>query len=215
MKALIYARCSTDDKKQDVEVQLRDLRRYCDSQGWDYDEVSEYGSGFKGDQPELKKCIEKIRRGYYKALIVYSMDRFSRQSPRKVNDLVGRIVEDYKCRFISLTENIDSDNELTWNLIRPMMVYFANLYSKQLGIKVKDGIKNAKAKGTYTGGRPAKKDRVNLDEVMALYEDTGSLRKTAAEYNKTRYIQNRISRTYVKRILDGEFSVAQKPCMVS
>jgi DNA invertase Pin-like site-specific DNA recombinase len=139
MKALIYARCSTDDKKQDVEVQLKDLRRYGDSQGWSYDEVSEYGSGFKGDQPELAKCIEKIRLGYYKAIIVYSMDRFSRQSPTKVNNLLGMIVEEYKCRFISLTDNLDSNNELIWNTMRYWMVYFANQYSKQLGIKVKAG----------------------------------------------------------------------------
>ena len=29
-KVIIYARCSTDEKKQDVEVQLKELRRWCD-----------------------------------------------------------------------------------------------------------------------------------------------------------------------------------------
>ena len=216
MKALIYARCSTDEKRQDVDVQLKALRRRCDAEGWDYDEVAEYGSGYKGKQPELDKCIEKIRQSEYKVLLVYSMDRFSRQNPRKVNDLVGRIVEDYKCRFITIMESIDSSNEMIWHGIRPLMVYFANLYSKQLGEKVKAGIKNAKDKKTYTGGRPSKEDKVNFKEVMEIYSKTNSLRKTAAEYNKTRYKDNRISRMYVKRILSGDIkvSVAQKPCAV-
>ena len=214
MKALIYARCSTDEKKQDVDVQLKALRRRCDSEDWDYDEVSEYGSGYKGKQPELDKCVEKIKQGYYKAILVYSMDRFSRENPRKVNDLVGRIVEDYKCRFITIMEGIDSSNEMIWHGIRPLMVYYANLYSKQLGEKVRGGIKNAKEKGIYTGGRPSKEDKVNFDEVKEIYNKTNSLRKTAAEYNKTRYKDNRISRMYVKRILSGEISLAQKPCTV-
>ena len=41
MKAVIYARCSTDESKQDVEAQLKELRRYCEAYGWGYEEVSE------------------------------------------------------------------------------------------------------------------------------------------------------------------------------
>ena len=45
---VIYSRCSTDEKRQDTEVQLVELRRYAKAYGWTYDEVSEYGSAFKG-----------------------------------------------------------------------------------------------------------------------------------------------------------------------
>ena len=47
-KAVIYARCSTEENRQDTENQLRELRRYCEAFGWPYEEVSEYDSGFKG-----------------------------------------------------------------------------------------------------------------------------------------------------------------------
>ncbi len=33
-KAVIYARCSTDESRQDVEVQLKELRRYAEAYGW-------------------------------------------------------------------------------------------------------------------------------------------------------------------------------------
>lgn len=58
MKAIIYARCRTDESRQDVEVQLGQLRR-------EYEQEFEYGSGYKGDQPKLKGCIGQIKMGLY------------------------------------------------------------------------------------------------------------------------------------------------------
>lgn len=201
MKTLVYARCSTDESKQDVELQLKELRRYCEHQGWEYDEISEYGSGYKGDQPKLREKIEQIRLGYYAVLIVYAMDRFSREHPRKVDELLNRIVFDYKCRFISLSDHIDSANETEWYIMRHMMTYFANNFSRRLSERVKGGIQRAKEKNTYSGGRP-KKHNVNVKEIRHLYVKTKSLRKTADLYNKNRYAGNRISRMYVKRCLN-------------
>ena len=119
-KVIIYSRCSTDEKRQDTDVQLKELRRYADAYGWKYDEVSEYGSGFKGEQPKLSEIIEKIKRKHYSIILVYSLDRFSREHPKKVNALLDQIVYDYKCRFISLAEGIDSQNEMIWHVIRPL-----------------------------------------------------------------------------------------------
>jgi len=202
-KVLIYARCSTDEARQDVKVQLKELRRYCEHQGWEYDEVAEYGSGYKGDQPKLREKLEQIKLGYYQIMLVWSMDRFSREHPRKVDELLNRIAYDHKCRFISLSEGIDSADEMKWHIMRHMMTYFANVYSRKLSERVKNGIKRAKEKGSYNGGRPVKNGKVDSEKIKRLYAETKSLRKTAELYNQTRYKDNRISRMYVKRVLDG------------
>ena len=72
-KVAIYARCSTDEKRQDVENQLRELRRYCESFDWPYEEVWEYNSGFKGTQAKLlhtrKTAPGHRRTDIYGALI--------------------------------------------------------------------------------------------------------------------------------------------------
>ena len=204
MKALIYARCSTSESRQDVEVQLKELRCYCRHHNWDYKEEAEYGSGYKGEQPRLNKRIDQIRKGHFDALIVYSMDRFSREHPRKVAELLNKIVYDYKSRFISLSDGIDSADDIKWHIMRHMMIYFSNIYSQRLSERVTSGIKRAKEKGTYKGGRPKKKDKVNMEEVKRIYEETKSMRKTAETYNQSRYKGNRISRMYVKRIINGE-----------
>ena len=184
MKALLYSRCSTDEKKQDVEIQAKELRRYAEAYGWEYEEITEYGSGYKGEQPKLKEAIERIRRREFNVILVYSMDRFSREHPQKVNALLDTIVYNHKCRFIALQQGIDSENELIWNAIKPLFTYFANVFSRNLSDKVTKGISRAKEKGTYKGGRPGKQEQINLELLKSLYVDCGSLRKATIEYNQ-------------------------------
>lgn len=204
MKTLIYARCSTDEAHQDVEVQLKELRRYCDHHGWSYDEVSEYGSGYKGDQPKLKEKLGDIKLGHYKIMLVWSMDRFSREHPRKVDELLNQIVYDYGCRFIAMADSIDSADEMKWHIMRHMLTYFANIYSRKLSERVKAGIARAKEKGSYRGGRPSKAEIVDCEAIKTIYGQTNSLRRTVELYNEKRYKDRRISRAYVARVINGK-----------
>jgi len=200
IKAVIYARCSTEESRQDVEVQLIELRRYCQAYGWQYDEVSEYGSGYKSNnQPKLEELIENIRLKRYNVLVVFSVDRFSRQSPSKINALLDTIVEQYKCRFIALQQGIDSENELTWHVVKPLFTYFANKFSKDLGEKIKKGIAQKRAKGVYNGGRPAKK--ADIDTIKVLRSKGLSLRLIAQEINQGKSERKKISYTTVQALL--------------
>ena len=211
MKAIIYARCSTDEKKQDVEVQLKELRRYCSAYGWEYDERSEYGSGYKEDnQPELDKVLELIRLKHYNTLIVFSMDRFSREHPKKINALLDKIVYVYKCRFIALQQGIDSDNEMTWHCIRPLFAYFANKYSRDLGEKIKKGIANKKDKGKYNGGRPTK--TVDVEDIIAQRANGASLRAITRQVNEGKSKKQRVSFQTINRLLQKhtEYSRCEK-----
>lgn len=200
IKAVIYARCSTDESKQDVEVQLIELRRYCEAYGWVYDEVWEYGSGYKADnQPKLDVVLENIRLKRVNVLVVFSVDRFSRQSPAKINALLDTIVERHGCRFIALQQGIDSEQELTWHVVKPLFTYFANKFSKDLGEKIKKGIAQKKVKGTYRGGRPVK--RVDLAIVRELKAKGISLRGIAEELNKDKPPRYQVSYITIKRLL--------------
>jgi DNA invertase Pin-like site-specific DNA recombinase len=199
-RAVIYARCSTDESKQDVEVQLKELRRYCEAYGWPFEEVFEYGSGYKVDnQPKLDEVIENIRLKRYSVLIVFSMDRFSRQSPSKINALLDTIVEQYGCRFLALQQGIDSQNDLTWHVVKPLFTYFANKFSKDLGEKVKKGIALKKVKGAYRGGRPAKK--ADLAIIGALRAKGLSLRAIAKEINTGKPERKKISYSSIQRLV--------------
>ncbi len=48
MRIAIYARCSTDESRQDVGNQIEVCKKYCVSQGWAFDVFPEYESAFSG-----------------------------------------------------------------------------------------------------------------------------------------------------------------------
>jgi len=151
MRAIIYTRCSTDESKQDTEVQLKELRAYCNKEGWTYDEVSEYSSGSKHIPEKLRDILRLIKEGHYDVILVHSLDRFSRLHPSSTNRMMDFIVKECKCRFISVQENIDSSNEIMWHIIRHLFQYFAWTYSKNLSEKVRLGMARAKQKGKKIG----------------------------------------------------------------
>ena len=199
IKAVIYARCSTDESKQDVEVQLKELRRYCEAYCWQYEEISEYGSGFKIDcQPKLDEVLESIRLKRFNVLLVFSMDRFSRQSPSKINALLDTIVERHGCRFIALQQGIDSQNELTWHVVKPLFTYFANKFSRDLGEKIKKGIARKKDLGLYN-----KTKQVDWKAIEALRGQGISFRGIADRLNQGLSPKQKVSFSTVRRVFQN------------
>lgn len=199
-KVVLYSRCSTDETRQDTENQLQELRRYCTAFGWPFDEVSEYDSGFKGTQPKLQAILEQIRRKEYDVLLVYSLDRFSRQAPSKVNRLLDAIVERDGCRFISRQEGIDSENELVWNAIRPLFSWFAFVYSRNLSEKIKIGIRTKRENGTYRGGRPAKQIDADRLKTLRLSNNGYGWRRLTQAYNQGLPDKQQVSVSLLRRV---------------
>lgn len=196
---LIYARCSTDDSKQDVTSQIDACKRYCDAQGWQYEIMQEYESAYNGKPRKVfTQVLERIRLKEFNTLMVYMLDRFSREAPTKTVTDLHKIVEEYKCRFISIKEGIDSNNDM-WQIIMMIFAYMANSYSKMLGIRVKEGIRRKKEKGEYSGGRPEKV--INIDKIKVLKADGLGLRTIALKYNEGLPKKEKISYQQVRRVL--------------
>lgn len=199
MRAVIYARCSTDESKQDVSNQIENCKRYCGAQGWQYEIMQEYESAYSGKERRVfNKLLERIRLKEFDILIVYMLDRFSRQAPTKIVSDLHNIVEINGCRFISLKEGIDSNNDM-WQIIMMIFAYMANNYSKMLGIRVREGIRIKKDKGEYTGGRPQKE--VNIVKLRALKGQGLSLRSIADQYNENLSKKEKVSYVQVGRLL--------------
>lgn len=158
MRAIIWCRCSTDEKKQDVELQIKPCIEYCEKQGWAYDVKSEYVSGYKSIPEKLLLILNLIAKRNYQVMVVYSLDRFSRLRPSITEKMLNHII-DSKCRFISLQENLDSDNPMIWYCFKGLWIYFANQYSLNLSQKIKAGMKAAKEDGKPIGRKPGSKDK--------------------------------------------------------
>ena len=158
MRAIIICRCSTDESRQDTKLQVDPCVDYCKKQNWSYDVLEYYGSASKGIPAELQQVLDLIAKRVYDILIVYSMDRFSRQKPSLTEKMLNHIIES-KCRFISLQENLDSDNPMIWYCFKGLWLYFANQYSLNLSEKVKAGMQKAKAEGKQIGRKVGSKDK--------------------------------------------------------
>ena len=172
MKAIVYARCSTDESKQDIELQIKPCSDYCVSQGWEFDVVYEYVSGSKATPPRLQQVLDAIARKEYEVIVVYSMDRFSRLKPGTTERMLNHIT-DCRCRFISILENLDSDNPLIWYAMKGLWIYFANLYSVNLSKKVRAGMAKAKEEGKPIGrpkGHRDKKPRSKKGYFNRIYK---------------------------------------------
>ena len=200
VRAIIYARCSTDEARQDCESQINELRRYAEAMGWEYDVEQEYDSAYRGKQEQLQRVLEQIRHGQYQVFIVWDLSRFSRQHPSKVNALLDTIVHRDACRFVSKQEGIDSDNELVWNCIKPLFSYFAFTFSRQLSERIKIGIRTKKEKGQYKGGRPAKQiDAERLKTIWRMYPQLGWRLKTA-RFNEGLDSKHQVSVSLLRKV---------------
>ena len=64
MKAAIYARVSTTNHQQDPEMQLRELREYCERRGWTVagEYVDRGISGAKDARPQLDRLMAAAMR---------------------------------------------------------------------------------------------------------------------------------------------------------
>jgi len=168
-RCLIFVRVSTDEKdnKQDLTNQINICKKYAESNGWDYEIVEERTSAYNGKHRKIyEKSLERIRLKEFNIVMVYMLDRWSRSTPTKVVSDLHKIVEDYGCRFISIKESIDSNNDM-WQIIMMIFAYMANNYSKMLGVRVKEGIALKRKKNPKTHwGRPLVKTDADYIKIL-------------------------------------------------
>jgi DNA invertase Pin-like site-specific DNA recombinase len=164
-------------KDQNCELQIRDLRAYCQARGFEL--VSEYvdvgQSGAKDSRPELNKLMDDARKRQFDAIVVWRFDRFARSTKHLLSAL-----EEFRSlgiQFISYQENIDTSSALGQALFT-IVSAVAQLERDLIRERVSAGIRNARANGKRLG-RPRVK--TNLEEILQLRAEGHSLRKIAAK----------------------------------
>jgi len=164
MRIALYARVSTNDKGQDPEMQLRELREYVERRGFGLaGEYVDAGiSGAKDSRPELNRLMADAYKRRFDAVCVWKFDRFA----RSVSHLL-RALETFKAlgiEFISFSEQMDTSTP-TGKMVFTVLGAVAELERSLIAERVRAGIRNARAKGR-TLGRP--KSNVNSAEIARL-----------------------------------------------
>ena len=144
-----YARCSTNEKMQDINRQVRELKQQGATDTTIY---LEYESGTKVNRKELNKLLNIVQSG--DTIIATEVSRITRSTKQ-----LCEIIELAKYKHIKLvlgTFIVDCSKELdpmTEGMLK-MMGVFSELERNIISQRVKSGMDNAKANGK-TIGRPA------------------------------------------------------------
>lgn len=145
-----YCRCSTNETKQDIDRQIRELmEKYDIERNHIY---CEYESGTKEDRTELKKLLDAVLTG--DVIVATEVSRITR-SVKQLCDII-EFAKTKKIKLILGTFIVDCSKELdpmTEGMLK-MMGVFAELERNIISERVRSGLVNAKAKGKLLG-RPA------------------------------------------------------------
>lgn len=154
-----YARCSTNEKQQDVNRQVRELKRQGATDETIY---KEYESGTKADRAELNKLLKVVVPG--DTILATEVSRITRSTKQ-----LCEIIEFAKEKHIKLVLGsfvVDCSKELdpmTEGMLK-MMGVFSELERNIISQRVRSGMDNAKAKGNVIGRPP-----VTADNIPAIF----------------------------------------------
>ena len=154
-----YARCSTNELKQDINRQKRELIK----QGVSEENIYfEYESGTKIDRVEFNRLLEAIDEG--DTIIATEVSKITRSTKqlceiidvaktKKIKLILGSFVVDCTVELDALTEGI-----------LKLVGVISELERNMISERVKSGIVNARAKGKVIG-RPS----ITEDDIPQLF----------------------------------------------
>lgn len=161
-----YCRCSTNETKQDINRQVRELKELGATDKTIY---KEYIKGTANVKVELNKLLAVIQEG--DTIVATEVSRITRSTKQ-----LCEIIEFAKKKHIKLifgTFTVDCTKALdpmTEGMLK-MMGVFAELERNMISERVKSGMANAKAKGRVVGRPQLEVNTItNNDKFMNAYK---------------------------------------------
>lgn len=154
-----YARCSTNEKQQDINRQVRELK---EQGATDKTIYLEYESGTKVNREELLKLLDVVKSG--DTIMATEVSRITR-STKQLCDII-ELAKERKIKLVLGSFVVDCSRELdpiTEGMLK-MMGVFAELERNMISQRVKSGMENAKAKGKLIG-RP----NTTADDIPSIF----------------------------------------------
>lgn len=149
-----YARCSTNEKKQDIDRQIRELA----SLGVKKENIFwEYESGKNDDRAELNKLMKIVQPG--DTIVSLEVSRLTRST-----SMLCKILEEIKEKRVCLVIGsfiVDCRSEEIDPMTKGMLMMwgvFAEMERDIISQRVKSGMENAKAKGVKIGRPEVNRD---------------------------------------------------------
>jgi DNA invertase Pin-like site-specific DNA recombinase len=181
-RAAIYVRVSTIGNGQSPEMQLRELREYCERRGWQIagEYVDSGISGAKDKRPRLDRMMDDAHKRRFEVVAVWKFDRFARSVSHLLRALDTFCV--LGIEFVSLSESLDTATP-AGRMVFTVLGAVAELERSLIAERVRAGLRNARAKGKRLGRPPVSVDAVRIGRLRSQGR---SIREIAEELGYTR-----------------------------
>lgn len=155
-----YARVSTSDGRQTLDLQLDALRAAGCTKIFE-----DRMSGVRSDRPGLRSLMEVAQAG--DSVVVYKLDRLG----RSVQGLLSAVIElqNRGVAFVSLTEAIDTTTP-SGRFLMTVMAALAAMERDLIIERTRAGLAAARSRGRV-GGRPSKLSDEQIRMARQLLED--------------------------------------------
>ncbi len=176
-----YCRCSTNESKQDVNRQKRELK----AMGVEDSSIFlEYESAIKLNRPELNKMLSIVQDG--DTIITTEISRITR-STKQLCDIIDLIKAKHLKLVIKDSLTIDCSNgeqiDAMTNAFIQISAVFAELERNMIIDRVKSGMANAKSKGVRLGRPTLTIDKIP-SKVVNLFDRYRDKQLSKTEYAK-------------------------------
>lgn len=163
-----YCRCSTNETKQDITRQERELRLMgVTNKKYIY---KEYESGTKINRAELQKLLDIVKEG--DTIVATEVSRITR-STKQLCDIID-IAKEKHIKLVLGNFIVDCSKNLdpmTEGMLK-MMGVFSELERNMISERIKSGLANARSKGRLVG-RPS----ITIKDIPQKVKDTYKLYK--------------------------------------
>jgi DNA invertase Pin-like site-specific DNA recombinase len=181
--AVIYARYSSAGQtEQSIEGQLRVCKEYAERTG--YTVTNEYidraTTGTNDNRPAFRQMLDDAKRKEFSAVIVYKLDRFSRN---KYDSVIHKHnLKKLEVKILSATEMLSDTAE--GRLLESILESMAEMYSEDLSQKVRRGVRESLMKGNFIGGIVLYGYKVVDKKIVIDDERAKAVRYLFSEYAK-------------------------------
>lgn len=167
MKVALYARVSTRDKNQDPEVQLMELRKYCQDNCMEITKeyIDQASANDFIHRTAWKQLLADAAGRKFKGLLVWKLDRAFRDITVATSSV--KMLRNAGIDFIVTTVPVLSVQGPAGDLMFNIYAAFAQFEKDTIIERVNAGLSRARAKGKVFG-RPRKE--IDFKKVLEAYE---------------------------------------------
>lgn len=161
-RVAIYARVSTDDRGQDPENQLAQLRAWSAAAGHTIAaEYIDHVSGGKGadDRPQLARMLDDAHKRKFDVVLCWALDRLTREGLAETIGYLRRL-GNAGVAFHSYSEPmLSTDNPVVRDVLLAVMASMASMERARISERTKAGLARLRAKGVRLGRQPLDDDK--------------------------------------------------------